>query len=284
MTPSYCEKGPGSIPGTRMRSKTQSKYKLFLLLRWNPVQNRLFHRVWYAVTVAFSVEHGRSRENSTGYRSSPPDNKSGVVHGAPSRWIQDCPYGRETEPAATHTEREFVAGYPGSPPTIDRAWCTAHRLHQYGDGGRIYKRQNQDIPALISAWGDGYCIECELRMDTGTPAGTFGPTRTRTRKNRTRARVGSKTRTGYPRVLFAPAGAVKCRLLGNLSTFTSRAICIILDLNALALIWAACCYQAIYPKWRKEAADMRLWVKCSRWCPCEKSCLAATEVAFVCIN
>ncbi|KAJ7336788.1 hypothetical protein DFH08DRAFT_813106 [Mycena albidolilacea] len=39
-----------------------------------------------------------------------------------------------------------------------------------------------------------------LRMDTGTPAGTFGSTRTRTRKNRTRARVGSKTRTGYPRV------------------------------------------------------------------------------------
>ncbi|KAJ7922006.1 hypothetical protein B0H13DRAFT_2413380, partial [Mycena leptocephala] len=39
-----------------------------------------------------------------------------------------------------------------------------------------------------------------LRMDTGTPAGTFGPTRTRTRKNRTRARVGSKNRTGYSRV------------------------------------------------------------------------------------
>ncbi|KAJ7353063.1 hypothetical protein DFH08DRAFT_804643 [Mycena albidolilacea] len=45
-----------------------------------------------------------------------------------------------------------------------------------------------------------------LRMDTGTPAGTFGLTRTRTRKNRTRVRVGSKTRTGYPRVLNTPAG------------------------------------------------------------------------------
>ncbi|KAJ6554594.1 hypothetical protein B0H19DRAFT_1071959 [Mycena capillaripes] len=43
-------------------------------------------------------------------------------------------------------------------------------------------------------------------MDTGTPAGTFGLTRTRTRKNRTRVRVGSKTRTGYPRVLDAPGG------------------------------------------------------------------------------
>ena len=43
-------------------------------------------------------------------------------------------------------------------------------------------------------------------MDTGTPAGTLGPTRTRTRKNRTRVRVGFKTRTGYPRVLNAPAG------------------------------------------------------------------------------
>ncbi|KAJ7224869.1 hypothetical protein C8J57DRAFT_1253114 [Mycena rebaudengoi] len=43
-------------------------------------------------------------------------------------------------------------------------------------------------------------------MDMGTPAGALGPTRTRTRKNRTRVRVGSKTRTGYPRVLNAPAG------------------------------------------------------------------------------
>ncbi|KAJ6523730.1 hypothetical protein B0H19DRAFT_1085585 [Mycena capillaripes] len=45
-----------------------------------------------------------------------------------------------------------------------------------------------------------------LRMDTGIPAGTFERTRTRTRKNRTRVRVGSRTRTGYPRVLNAPAG------------------------------------------------------------------------------
>ncbi|KAJ7309427.1 hypothetical protein DFH08DRAFT_823372 [Mycena albidolilacea] len=43
-------------------------------------------------------------------------------------------------------------------------------------------------------------------MDTGIPAGTFRPTRTRTRKNRTRIRVGSKTRMGYPRVLDLPAG------------------------------------------------------------------------------
>jgi hypothetical protein len=41
-----------------------------------------------------------------------------------------------------------------------------------------------------------------LRMDTGT----FGLTRTRTRKNRTRVRAGSKTCTGYPRVLNTPAG------------------------------------------------------------------------------
>ncbi|KAJ7214638.1 hypothetical protein C8J57DRAFT_1255746 [Mycena rebaudengoi] len=40
----------------------------------------------------------------------------------------------------------------------------------------------------------------------GYTPGALGPTRTRTRKNRTRVRVGSKTRTGYPRVLNAPAG------------------------------------------------------------------------------
>jgi hypothetical protein len=40
-----------------------------------------------------------------------------------------------------------------------------------------------------------------IRMDMGIPAGIFGPTRTRTRKNRTRVRVGSKTHTGYPWVL-----------------------------------------------------------------------------------
>ncbi|KAJ6592135.1 hypothetical protein DFH09DRAFT_1073205 [Mycena vulgaris] len=45
-----------------------------------------------------------------------------------------------------------------------------------------------------------------LRMDTGTPAGTFGLTRTRICKNCTRVRVGSNTRTGYPRVFNAPAG------------------------------------------------------------------------------
>jgi hypothetical protein len=37
-------------------------------------------------------------------------------------------------------------------------------------------------------------------MDMGTPAGTSGPTCTRTRKNGTCVRVGSKTRTGHPRV------------------------------------------------------------------------------------
>ncbi|KAJ7229694.1 hypothetical protein C8J57DRAFT_1245173 [Mycena rebaudengoi] len=69
----------------------------------------------------------------------------------------------------------------------------------------------------------------EVRMDTGIPAGTFGPTRTRTRKNRTRVRVG----------------AVKCRLL---NTSISRDICVVLGPNALALLGAACWYQVVYPK------------------------------------
>ncbi|KAJ6597667.1 hypothetical protein DFH09DRAFT_1071648 [Mycena vulgaris] len=37
-------------------------------------------------------------------------------------------------------------------------------------------------------------------------------------------------------------------LLDNLNTFISRAICVVLGPNALALFWAACCDQVVYPK------------------------------------
>jgi hypothetical protein len=66
-------------------------------------------------------------------------------------------------------------------------------------------------PLLLFVQKPGF-PERQVRMDTGTPAGTFGPTRTRTRKNRTRVRVGSTTRTGYPRVLNAPADSQTCRV------------------------------------------------------------------------
>ncbi|KAJ7337638.1 hypothetical protein DFH08DRAFT_812961 [Mycena albidolilacea] len=96
-------------------------------------------------------------------------------------------------------------------------------------------------------------------MDTGIPAGTFGPTRTRTRKNRTRVRVGSKTRTGCPRVLNAPAGPQTRRSFVRSKSRRPQ------DPKQSRL--------------RKDVADMRLRVKCSRRRPCEKTRSTTTEVA-----